>query len=258
VGGRFNGLPVDLPITMKRFLIPLVGFLPLASFSQAGSERPARALRSTEQEITPEKPIMKVVLVHGFLERGNAYKTLRKRLAKKNISCLTIRLTPCDARDGLEALAQQMKQQIEEAYGTKEPISVIGFSMGGLVSRYYLQNLGGAGRCQQLITISSPHSGTYMAKCYPSKGAIQMRPGSQFLKQLEATENQLGDMPIVSYRTPLDLMILPSSSSTWQRASNRAYPVLMHPLMLSNPFVLQDVEKQLLKMQNSNKTSSGS
>ena len=243
---------------MKPFLIAFLGLLPFAALSQAGSERPARALRSTEKEITPEKPIMKVVLVHGFLERGNAYKILRKRLAKKNISCLTIRLTPCDARDGLEALAQQMKLQIEEAYGSKEPISVVGFSMGGLVSRYYLQNLGGADRCQQLITISSPHSGTHIAKCYPSKGAVQMRPGSQFLKQLEATENQLGDMPIVSYRTPLDLMILPSSSSTWERATNRAYPILMHPLMLSNPFVLRDVEKQLLRVQNSNKTLSES
>lgn len=243
---------------MKRFLIPLVGSLPLASFSQAGSERPVRALRSPENEITPENPIMKVVLVHGFLERGNAYKILRKRLAKKNISCLTIRLTPCDARDGLEALAEQMKQQIEEAYGSKEPISVVGFSMGGLVSRYYLQNLGGAERCQQLITISSPHSGTHIAKCYPSKGAVQMRPGSQFLKQLEATEDRLRDMPIVSYRTPLDLMILPSSSSKWERATNRVYPVLMHPLMLSNPFVLSDVEKELLKTHTSNTTSSGS
>ena len=242
---------------MKLLLITLLGLL-FVSPLRAELERHTRALRMKETEKVPEKPIMKVVLVHGMFERGNAYKMLRKHLAEKNVASLVIRLTPCDGRNGLEALAAQMKQQIDAAYGTKEPISVVGFSMGGLVSRYYLQNLGGADRCQQLITISAPHAGSYLAKCYSSKGAVQMRPGSQFLKELHATEDRLGDMPIVSYRTPFDLMILPSSSSKWDRATNRVYPVLMHPLMLNNPFILNDVEKELLKTHPSNKKSAGS
>lgn len=231
---------------MKPLLLALLGLL-LAPAARGEAERHTRALRFQGRETIPSNPRMKVVLVHGFFEKGNAYATLRKRLARQNIACLTVRLSPSDARDGLEALAHQMKQQIDAAYGPDEKISVVGFSMGGLVSRYYLQDLGGAGRCQQLITIASPHAGTHMAKCYPSKGAFQMRPGSDFLKRLQATEHRLGKMPVVSYRTPFDLMILPSTSSRWSRADNRVYPVLMHPLMLSNPFVLGDVEKQLLR-----------
>lgn len=215
--------------------------------SHGEAERHSQTLRFQARETPAATPRMKVVLVHGFFEKGNAYAKLRKRLAKRNIACLTVRLSPSDARDGLEVLAQQMKQQIDAAYGPDAKISVVGFSMGGLVSRYYLQNLGGAGRCQQLITIASPHAGTHMAKCYPSKGAFQMRPGSDFLKRLQATEHRLGKMPVVSYRTPFDLMILPSTSSRWPRADNRVYPVLMHPLMLKNSSVLGDVEKRLLR-----------
>ncbi|MEX1049058.1 MAG: hypothetical protein WED15_06000, partial [Akkermansiaceae bacterium] len=48
-----------------------------------------------------------------------------------------------------------LKADIDAQFGTSEPISIVAFSMGGLVSRHYLQQLGGAARCDKLITISS-------------------------------------------------------------------------------------------------------
>ena len=74
-----------------------------------------------------------------------------------------------------------------------------------------------------------------------------MRPGSEFLANLEKTESKLGEMPVVSYRTPMDLIILPAASSVWERAHNLEYPVLLHPLMLTSKPVLTDLERRLLK-----------
>lgn len=85
-----------------------------------------------------------------------------------------------------------------------------------------------------------------MAYTYPGKGARQMRPGSPFLRKLEETEHRLGDMPVVSYRTPMDLIILPTESSVWKRAENHSHPVLLHPLMLHSKPVLDDIEKRLV------------
>ena len=133
-----------------------------------------------------------------------------------------------------------------DKFGTKEPISIVAFSMGGLVSRYYLQNLGGAKRCEQLITISSPHNGTTAAWWYPSQGAREMRPKSAFLTELKRTEPKLGDMKITSYRTPMDLVILPADSSKWDRADHLTFPVLLHPLMLVSKPVMDDIEKRLV------------
>jgi triacylglycerol lipase len=127
--------------------------------------------RSTLQ--TLENPIGRVVLVHGFLENGATFRTLKKRLEQQNIQCFVPKMRPSDGRGGLEGLAKRLKQDIEAAYGTEQPISIIAFSMGGLVSRYYLQNLDGAARCNKLFTISSPHQGTGAAWCYPTKGAEQ-------------------------------------------------------------------------------------
>lgn len=213
----------------------------LAALLAGGSHAPAATRHA------PATAPKRVVLVHGFLEDGSAFSFLKARLEKRGCECLVPRLRPSDGRGGLERLAEGLKQDIDARCGRDEPISIVAFSMGGLVSRHYLQNLGGAARCDQLITISSPHHGTHAAWLYPSAGAVQMRPNSGFLRNLEAGEDRLGGMPVVSYRTPLDLIILPASSSVWKRAENVSHPALLHPFMLLSPTVLGDVERRIME-----------
>ena len=195
----------------------------------------------------PAKPkVERVVMVHGIFEDGKAFDSLKRRLEYHGIECYVPQLKPADGRGGLENLAQGLQRDIDKEFGKKESFGMIAFSMGGLVSRYYLQELGGADRCETFMTISTPHHGTKIAHAYPTKGAQQMRPGSEFLHKLEASENKLKDIPIVSYRTPLDLVIIPTDSSVWDRAENRSYHVALHPLMLHTKPVLDDIEKRLV------------
>ncbi len=188
----------------------------------------------------------RVVLVHGFMENGMTFKMLQRRLEKRGCEVFVPRLRHTDGRGGLEKLALHLKLDIDEKFGPKQPISIVAFSMGGLVSRQYLQNLGGAARCENLITISSPHHGTKAAFLYPSLGAEDMRPGSPFLAELQRTQDRLGNIQVTSYRTPMDLVILPPASSVWDRAENLEYPVLLHPLMLNSNRVLTDIERRLV------------
>lgn len=188
----------------------------------------------------------KVVLVHGILEDGTSFDSLRLRLENHGIQCHVPKLKPSDARNGIEPLAESLKESIDQAFGPDARFAMVAFSMGGLVTRYYLQNLGGAERCEAFITVSSPHHGTKIAYAYPGKGAKQMRPGSAFLNDLKASEDRLGNIPIVSYRTPMDLIILPTDSSVWKRAENHSHPVLLHALMLYSKPVLDDIEKRLV------------
>lgn len=229
---------------MKPSLLTILASLLTLATAKARNPEP---LRISGQETAPNPAARgRVVLVHGFLEKGLAFSFMKRRLEKLGFDCLVPQMRPSDGRGGLELLAEGLKRDIESAYGPDESILLVGFSMGGVVSRYYLQELGGASRCEKFVTISSPHNGTHAAWLYPTKGAEQMRPGSPFLTNLERSAVNLGDMPVVSYHTPLDLIILPARSSVWNRAENIDFPVLLHPLMLTSRKVLADLEKRLL------------
>ncbi|HSP43435.1 MAG TPA: alpha/beta fold hydrolase [Luteolibacter sp.] len=232
---------------MKSILLPIFAGLATTLGAHPREFRPARfADDDTTLHAAETERVGRVVLVHGFLETGSNFRMLRQRLQKRGFDCLVPRLRPCDGRGGLDLLAAVLKQDIEEHFGTEQPLSLVGFSMGGIVGRHYLQNLDGAERCRGFITISSPHQGTQAAWLYPTKGARQMRPGSDFLADLARTESQLGDMPVTSYRTPFDLIIVPAGNSHWQRAENLSFPVALHPLMLNSRKVLDDIERRLL------------
>ena len=225
---------------MKHKLLPFLAALLAAPGVQARNPEP---LRVSDRPVTPSAISKRVVLVHGFLETGSAFSLMRKRLEAKGCECLVVKLKPNDGRGGLEKLAAGLKHDIDAKYGPTQPISV----MGGVVSREYLQNLGGAKRCEKFFTISSPHHGTLAAWLYPTRGVEEMRPGSPFLKRLASTESELGDMPVVSYRTPLDLIIVPADSSVWERAENVSHPALLHPFMVTSHTVLSDIERRLLE-----------
>ena len=132
--------------------------------------------------------VPRVVLVHGFLDGGKTFNPLKKRLEKRGFEVYAPKLFHIDGRGGLDLLAEHLKQDIDARFGPDAPLSIVSFSMGGIVSRYYLQELGGADRCRNFITISSPHHGTRSAWIYPSRGAVQMRPGSPFLAELAASQ----------------------------------------------------------------------
>ncbi len=142
-------------------------------------------------------------------------------------------------------IAQKLAQEIQRKFGDTETIALIGFSMGCLISRYYLQELGGHQRTRLFFAISGPHAGSLLAHCYIGQGAVDMRPRSAFLQQLDATEHRLAAVALYAYRTPFDLMILPSSSSDWAAAENLKVHALAHPLMLSHKAVLTDIMEKL-------------
>lgn len=183
-----------------------------------------------------------VVLVHGIWQNETtSFGRLRRSLEARGVRCISPSLKPADGRDGLEIMALQLQEEIEHHLPQDSRFVVVAFSMGGLVARSYLQDLGGASRCDALVTLSTPHHGTRTAFLHYGKGAAEMRPGSVFLNELESGQSRLGGMPILSYRTPLDLIIVPSTSSLWERAVNVEVPVLLHAGMTSSAKVIRDL-----------------
>jgi triacylglycerol lipase len=188
---------------------------------------------------------MNIVLVHGFLNRGGILRRLAAHLTSAGHTCFVPTLKPCDARCGLPVLADQLGQFINESLPTGSHFAIVGFSMGALVVRYYLQELGGYQRTDAFFSICGPHRGTLSAYVYPSKGVHQLRPRSEFLSRLDQTADRLADIPTTCYWTPFDLMVRPISSARWSRAEHVRIPALSHSLMVFDRRLYRDIERRL-------------
>jgi triacylglycerol lipase len=188
---------------------------------------------------------VRVVLVHGIFDTGSKFKTMQPYLEAHGHRCLAPSLTPNDGRDGLPRLAEQLRSKIDAAFGQTDPIALIGFSMGGLISRWYLQELGGHARVDPFIAIASPMRGTVWAYGYPGEGAKQMRPGSRFLTRLAEGVTRLDRLRVHAYWTPFDAVIVPQDSADWDFADSKRVSALCHPCMLWHDELLADVAAQL-------------
>ena len=121
-----------------------------------------------------------VVLVHGIWNTASIFSILKAHLEDQGWSVYALSMTPNNGDARLETLAEQVGQFVDKCVGPQQPIDLVGFSMGGLVSRYYVQRLGGLGRVQRLVTVSAPHRGTALGLFSDRPGVRQMRPGSAF------------------------------------------------------------------------------
>lgn len=188
---------------------------------------------------------MKIILVHGIFDTGKIFDRLISKLEANGHQCYAPDLNPSDGKLGIADLSEKLKKYIDQQVGADVPIAVIGFSMGAIVSRYYLQQLEGYQRTNAFFSISGPHKGTLTAYFYPGKGVKDLRPNSRLLHELAKTENVLSHIALYSYRTPLDAMIVPSKSSDWQIARNVKSNALLHSFMLKDSIVCSHIVSQL-------------
>ncbi len=177
---------------------------------------------------------MNVILVHGIFDNSRLLAPLTESLQAQGHCCYSPSLKPASARLGIADLALKLRDYIDTTLTDDDDFVLVGFSMGCLISRYYLQVLEGHHRCPIFHAISGPHHGSWWALLFFWQGAREMRPNSELLNTLEESQQRLSHMAIYSYRTPYDLMILPSRSSHWVMAENHICHTLLHHLMVKD------------------------
>ena len=133
-------------------------------------------------------------MVHGLFDTANIFETMSSHFEMLGYQTYGIDLKPSFGIADLKELAQQLKAYIDNNFKSQEKIILIGFSMGGLVTRYYLQRLDGITKVDKYISISAPNHGSFLAYLLPHllpfKGIQQMRPDSDFLKDLNEDVQQ--------------------------------------------------------------------
>ncbi len=188
-----------------------------------------------------------VLLVHGIIRTSAVFRTMSAYLTQQGWSVHSFNLTPNNATLGLDQLATQVADYVDKTFAPEQPFDLVGLSMGGLVTRYYVQRLGGIDRVQRFITISAPHQGTRMAYLLPRPACVQMRPGSPFLEDLNKDASMLERLNFTSLWTPWDFIIVPACSSQMPVGREVKVSVFAHAFMVRDARCLQAVESALLE-----------
>jgi len=128
-----------------------------------------------------------VMLVHGFLCNRAVWRPMAAWLAARGHAVESINLEPPFA--GIDDYVPGIEQAVERlrARTGAERVALIGHSMGGIAIRAWLRRHGAA-RVAAVVTLGSPHRGTWSARHAIGRNVAQMRPESPWLADLARSE----------------------------------------------------------------------
>jgi triacylglycerol lipase len=197
---------------------------------------------ATDREPTMTNPgdghaVSPTILVPGWMDNERTLKVLANALNKAGQHAFICSPQPSDLSLPIPVMAAQLAEFIDATFGAEAPINLFGFSMGGLIGRVYLQKMAGWRRVQRFVTCATPHNGTILARFTHRPGAKQMQRNSPFLKDLNGDLTALQQIHFTSIWSPLDLMIVPNSSSLMPVGRMQRVMSPAHVLMPYDPQV---------------------
>lgn len=162
------------------------------------------------------EPFPPLVLVHGLWDTPSVFGQLQGALAGRRDPLLIPHLEHRLGASPILDLAEGLEAAITDAFGPSQAIDLLGFSMGGVIARTWIQLLGGAERTRRFISVGSPHRGTVVAQACPPwlmAGIADLKCGSPLMRQLNADPSALAGIDCRSYYCVTDHMVVPGSSA---------------------------------------------
>ena len=190
-----------------------------------------------------------LVLVHGIWDTPRLFRRLEAALDGRRAPLLIPHLPHGLGFRPLEEMAAQLDQIIASSFGPDLPIDLLGFSMGGVIGRIWIQLLGGHRRTRRFYSVGSPQRGTLTAQPWPRWGlptVADMKLGSPLLRRLNGEFSCLEAIDCHSYYCRTDQMVIPPWRGVLPVGSVRALPVLAHQHLITKPQALGPIVADLL------------
>lgn len=192
-----------------------------------------------------------VLLVHGILGQEIVYWNRVKQNLRGDQYHVHEAPFPFFGFGDLRKSAAHLAQVVDEILdhvvvpAKHRQVDIIAHSAGGLAARYYIKYLGGDKKVHSLVTLGTPHNGTYSSFLFPLATVVrQTLPGSAFLAEL----NRGKDAPDVEYTSiysPTDGIVIPPDSAIMKGARNVRVTGLTHWGFLFRRKVYDEIRKTL-------------
>ena len=187
--------------------------------------------------------------MHGLWDTPRLFDRLVAHLGGRRKRLVIPHLPHGLGQPPLLQLARRLDRVLEQELAPEEPLDVLGFSMGAVVARSWIQLLGGHRRTRRFISVAGPHHGTLTAQPIPRAwlpGLADMKIGSPFLRRLNDDLTPLRGIDCRSFFTRADLMVVPGWRAILPVGPATPLPVWSHPGLLSDPLALEALSAAVL------------
>lgn len=241
VGATFVGrsaadayLAIDPDLRRQIFQVPLLGLMGITPRLTPGVEA------SHERDI---------LLIHGLGGHPSHFMAMERyfaHAARRRTHCLDLRGAAC-----LDEMAQRLRAKIEELSeereGGPQKIDIVAHSMGGIVARLALEEVETRDQVATLVTMATPHGGTYLARLAATPRTLDLRPDSPIIERLAKQDfwDEPGCPRLVALWSEADTTILPPRSAAWEAAEVHHLHDFTHLSYLVSPSSWQFLTRQL-------------
>ena len=185
-----------------------------------------------------------LVMVHGFVCNRGLWNPWMERLRAEDVPFVAVDLEPVfGSLDDYAPIVEAAVARLEAATGLA-PV-LVGHSMGGLALRGWLNTLGDDARAHRLITVGTPHRGTWLARFGHTRNGRQMRVGNAWLAAQAGRESAQRRSRYTCFYGHCDNIVFPASTATLPGADNRHVAATAHVQMLFREPVYAEVRRWL-------------
>ena len=178
-----------------------------------------------------------VVFIHGFFCNRGFWNPWLKRLQGTGHAFVAVNLEPLfGSIDEYIPSIDEAVRQVTEACGLT-PL-VVCHSMGGLAARAWLREMKAEARVHHVVTIGSPHGGTWLARFGHGKNGLQMRLASDWQTGLNHGMPEGRHALFTCWYSTADNIVFPASTATLPGADNRLVRGKAHVQMAFVPQVV--------------------
>lgn len=179
-----------------------------------------------------------VVFIHGFFCNRGFWAPWLARLQGSGHGYVAVNLEPVfSSIDAYVPLIEAAVRRVTEATGM--PPLLVCHSMGGLAARAWLQATRGEARVHHVVTLGTPHRGTWLARFSHVANGRQMRLSGGWQAALDK------DMPadrhalFTCWYSNCDNIVFPCSTASLPGADNRLVCGAAHVQLAFLPQVMQ-------------------